>query len=237
MQPVEVAVGADHLRLDPEAEIHSERRTRSISGRSPCRKARGIDGPVAKRCAVVAAAAEPAVVEDEALGAETCRGLGEVEKPLLVEIEISGFPGIEVNLAGSSRDSRRCPPRAKLRVERSPDAVEPVDRQRHQRLGRGMTRPEPARTPGSQPFADLKLALSRGQASRSATAHCRSRRDALPDGPPLLLPKVSVAGDQIMGPVEAAAARSVGFLDLPRDERRRRKPELARPAAMDLDGR
>jgi hypothetical protein len=114
MQPIKIAVRTDHLRLDPEAEIHAKRGHTVDQRAEALWEAGGIDFPVAERCSVVAAAAEPAVVRMKRSAPRTCRGLGQFEEPLLVDIEISGFPGVEVHLSWPCSEQGRGSPRAKL---------------------------------------------------------------------------------------------------------------------------
>ena len=76
----DVGVGVDHLRLDPQAELHAAARgPLSTSGCSPSRPDVGRDVPVAEPGVVVAARAEPAVVEHEPLDADLGRTLGQLE--------------------------------------------------------------------------------------------------------------------------------------------------------------
>ena len=66
---VQVAVGVDHLRLDPDAELHAERLHVVDQRRQPVGMRVGRHHPVTEPGAIVAARAEPAVVEHEALDA------------------------------------------------------------------------------------------------------------------------------------------------------------------------
>ena len=69
MCAVEVGVGVDHLRLEPQPELHAERPRRGRSA-GPARRARPlVDEPVAEPGGVVAPVVEPAVVEHEPLDA------------------------------------------------------------------------------------------------------------------------------------------------------------------------
>ena len=63
----ELRVRADHLRFDPQAELHPEAShmgDERVEAGGPLRR---IDDPVAERPPVVVAAEEPAVVEHETL--------------------------------------------------------------------------------------------------------------------------------------------------------------------------
>ena len=106
MGPVEVAVGVDHLRLDPDAELHAQgahvldQRCEAVGvgiGRHP---------PVTEAGAVVAAAAEPAVVEDEALDADRRGALGEAAQRVEVVVEVHRLPRVEHDRSRRARGGR-----------------------------------------------------------------------------------------------------------------------------------
>ena len=95
MSPKEVAVGADHLRLDPDAELHAE--SRDMLDQRP--EAPGVDvgrhHPVAQTRRFGAPRPEPAVVEHPPLRPDPCRPVGQSPEPVEVVIEIYGLPGVE----------------------------------------------------------------------------------------------------------------------------------------------
>ena len=65
--PEQVRVGVDHLRLDPEAELHPPVPDVADQRAEPVRPDRLVDVPVAEPGGVVPAVPEPAVVEHEPL--------------------------------------------------------------------------------------------------------------------------------------------------------------------------
>ena len=60
----------------------------------PLRPDGGVDGPVAEPGGVVAAAEEPAVVEDEALHPDGGGGVGELGEPVEGVVEVDRLPGV-----------------------------------------------------------------------------------------------------------------------------------------------
>ena len=62
-----------------------------------------VDVPVAERARVVVAAAEPAVVEDEALDADRRGGVGEPLQLGDVVVEVDRLPRVEQHLARRAR--------------------------------------------------------------------------------------------------------------------------------------
>ena len=67
MLPIQIAVGVHHLRLDPQAEVHSERMDSLDERLQAAGKFPGVDDPVAESRMVIVPRAEPAIVHDEAL--------------------------------------------------------------------------------------------------------------------------------------------------------------------------
>ena len=61
---------ADHLWLDPQAELHAQAGDRAGQPVDPVGQLAPVDGPVAERAGVVVPRAEPAVVEHEQLDPE-----------------------------------------------------------------------------------------------------------------------------------------------------------------------
>ncbi len=119
----DVGVDVDHLRLEPQPELHAER-THTVDQRAqPVGPHVLGDDPVAQAGAVVAAAAEPSVVEHEPLHAERGRAIGEVEQPRQVMVEVDGLPHVE-----RDRPVRVDGPRARPleSVEPAGDGVEAV---------------------------------------------------------------------------------------------------------------
>ena len=95
MGPVQIGVRVDHLRLDPQTELHAER-SNVIDDRGEARRPRvGADPPIAETGRVVAATAEPAIVEDEPLDAHVGGDVGELLEGVEPVVEVDGLPGVE----------------------------------------------------------------------------------------------------------------------------------------------
>jgi len=95
MGAVEVAVGGDHLRLEPEAEFHSLGVDLAGQVGEAVGELFGVGDPVAERGAVVVAMAEPAVVEDEELDARFLGIAGELLELGGGEVEVGGLPVVD----------------------------------------------------------------------------------------------------------------------------------------------
>ena len=65
MAAVQVRVGVDHLRLDPQAELHAETVHLVDQRVQTARENVRTDGPVTQARVIAAAAAEPTVVHAE----------------------------------------------------------------------------------------------------------------------------------------------------------------------------
>lgn len=99
----QVGVGVDHFRFDPQAELHPER-ANMVDQRAQAAWPDGlVDVPVAEPRPVVAAVAEPAVVQDKAFYADLRSEVGEVGEPVEVVVEVDGFPGVEHHRSGAVR--------------------------------------------------------------------------------------------------------------------------------------
>ena len=119
----EVGVGVDHLGLEPQPELHAQLADAVDERVQAVGPDVGGDDPVAEARAVVAAGAEPAVVEHEALHADRGRAVGEVEQPVAVVVEVDGLPDVQRDRA-LGRDRPR--PGPQVAVEAAGDLVEPV---------------------------------------------------------------------------------------------------------------
>ena len=86
---------ADHLRLDPQAELHAQGGDLAGQAVDPVGQLAPVDGPVAERAGVVVAGPEPAVVEDEQLDPQVAGDLGDGQQLGLVEVEVGSFPVID----------------------------------------------------------------------------------------------------------------------------------------------
>ena len=121
----ELRVRADHLRFDPQAELHPEAShmgDERVEAGGPLRR---IDDPVAERPPVVVAAEEPAVVEHETLDTDGGGPIGKRGEGVEVVSEVHGLPGVEDDrpLGGDMGRAR-----SDISMERIGDPVEPRSR-------------------------------------------------------------------------------------------------------------
>ncbi len=122
MGAVEVAVAIDHLRFDPEAEGHAEFRHTVDQGGEARRPFAAVHDPVAEARRVVVAAAEPAVVEDEALRAKGGGAFGDIGQGIEGMVEIDGLPAIVVHRAWAAGIGPGHDPVAEVALEGGGDA-------------------------------------------------------------------------------------------------------------------
>ena len=181
--PLGVAAGGlgvevDHLRLDPQAELHAAAGHVVDQRAQPLRPDGGVDGPVAEPGGVVAAAEEPAVVEDEALDPDGGGGVGELGEPVEGVVEVDRLPrvGDDGPLgAGPRRDG------AQVGVEAVAHRVEAGARPRaeHVRGVVGLAGGEDHLARVEQLTA-AEQALALGRALGVVACGCRSTRCARP---------------------------------------------------------
>ena len=95
----EVGVAVDHLRLEPQPQLHAQVAHVRGQGLQPGRPDLGRDPPVAQARGVVAPGPEPPVVDDEALDADGGRLVRERRQGLRVLVEVDGLPGVEQDRA------------------------------------------------------------------------------------------------------------------------------------------
>jgi hypothetical protein len=94
VRAVEVAVRVDHLRLQPEAEIHAQRVDPLDQRLDAVGEFAGVGPPVAQARVVDVAAVEPAVVHHKEFHAHLRRDLGHGDLRRLVHIEEDRLPGV-----------------------------------------------------------------------------------------------------------------------------------------------
>ncbi|GAA2769907.1 hypothetical protein GCM10020219_042480 [Nonomuraea dietziae] len=94
MLAVEVAVGVDHLGLDPEAGPHAQLADGVEELGQAAGEAVGVGPPVAEAAPVVDAPAEPAVIHHEQLHAQVGGAAGELDLALLVDVEPGRLPRV-----------------------------------------------------------------------------------------------------------------------------------------------
>ena len=95
MLAVEVGVRVDHLRLEPQPELHAEAVHVVDEAAQPLRPHVLVDPPVAQPSGVVAASEEPAVVEDEPLHADLGRRGRRAAQPSPVVVEVDRLPHVQ----------------------------------------------------------------------------------------------------------------------------------------------
>jgi len=94
MLAIEIGIGIHHFGLDPEAEIHFQlvdfvdQRFQTVG------EFFFVDVPIAEAGVIGFALAEPAVVHDEAIDAETRRFFGECDLAGNIDVHFCGFPGV-----------------------------------------------------------------------------------------------------------------------------------------------
>ena len=99
MGPVEVAVLADHLRLNPDAEGHAQLLDPGHQGLQTAGELLPVDNPVPQTAPVAVSGAEPAVVHDKQLDVQRGGGLGDAHQLVGVEAELGGLPVVNEHRA------------------------------------------------------------------------------------------------------------------------------------------
>ena len=160
----QVAVGVDHLRLHPQAELHAQPVDMGHQRAQTIGELAGVGPPVAQRGAVVVAAVEPAVVDDETLHAHGGGGIGQFHHLGGLQVEVEAFPGVQVHRARPHGAAGPGDALAQRSVEVGGQAVQPLGAAAGQQLRalqlRTRRQPHLARR---QPFAELPLVLGIGQ--------------------------------------------------------------------------
>ena len=181
MGAVEVAVGVDHLGLDPDAELHAEpphvlderRQTVGIDlGRHP---------PVAEPRRVVAPGTEPSVVEHEAFDAERRRR----RRRAAASRPVSWSKYTASHVLSRTGRGRSTPGWLRSRAARGGGTPR---RRASGRRRRRRRRPTASRTlarleaelAGMEELAELQVATAVRQALRQRARGCRSMRGARP---------------------------------------------------------
>ena len=90
-----VRVDVDHLRLEPQPELHSQVADSVYEGVQTVGPDVLGNGPIAKPGAIVTAVAEPAVVKDEALDPDSGGPFCELQQSVDVVVEVDRLPHIE----------------------------------------------------------------------------------------------------------------------------------------------
>ena len=95
MGAVQIAVGADHLRLVPDAELDSQVVHPLNQVGEPAFQLLLVDPPVAQGPLVVVAVAKPAVVHHQHVDAQLFGALGELHQLVVVKVEVGGLPAVD----------------------------------------------------------------------------------------------------------------------------------------------
>ncbi len=172
---VQVGVGVDHLRLDPEAELHAEAAHVLDERAQPLGPHGRVDAPVAEADGVVAALHEPAVVEHEPLDADGGRAVGDRGEPAEVVVEVDGLPAVQHHRLPLRGGPAACAGGRAGRPRARPDRRRP--RPRAPRASRSSRRARAGARPAAAARRRRWWCRSRGRARRGAPS-CRSTRRA-----------------------------------------------------------
>ena len=122
MRPVQLGVRVDHLRLEPQAELHAPGPHVIHQAVQPARPDLLVHPPVAEPGVVVAAPGEPAVVQHVPLHPGLGRQVRQRGQPVQVVVEVDGLPHVQVDRPGRARVRG---PRAQVAVELVGQLVQP----------------------------------------------------------------------------------------------------------------
>ena len=92
---VKQAVLTDHLRLDPEAKAHAQGLNAGNQGLQPAGQLVEVHRPVPQAAEIGVPGAEPAVVHDKELDAETLGAFGDLHQLVGGEVEFGGLPLVD----------------------------------------------------------------------------------------------------------------------------------------------
>ena len=92
---VKIGVGGNHFWLEPDPELHAEFIHFINEGLQPAFEFFFIHDPVAERAVVIVAFAEPAVVHDQHLDAESGRFSGYRQQLFGIEVEVCTLPVVD----------------------------------------------------------------------------------------------------------------------------------------------
>ena len=211
MGPGQVGVEVDHLRFDPQSELHPpgpdvvDQRCQSLGPHL------GRDIPVPQAAGVVPPAGEPPVVEDEPLDTDLGRPVGELTQLGQVMVEVDRLPGVQQH--------RPMPARV---VRPGPHVVVEAGRQSVDALAVARERPgRRVRLPLLQD--DLVLLQQLGAAQHPGTV-------VQPLGVDVLVAAPAEMDAPDLTPLEAEAGRS-GHQHVRGVQARSPHPGLARPDA------
>jgi hypothetical protein len=132
----QIGVGVGHLGLEPQPELHAVLAHPPHQGVQAVRPDGLVHVPVTQTRVVASAVAEPAVVDDEPLGADLGGGVGQREQPVFAVAEVDRLPGVHRH---GARRPRVAVAGAQHLVEPAAQTVHPVG---------GMGEVHPRRTVG-----------------------------------------------------------------------------------------
>ena len=139
MRAEEIGVGVDHLRLEPQPELHAQRAHAINEWSQPLRPHGRIHPPVTEPGSIIATQVEPAVVEHKPLHTDPRRALCQRCQAREVVIEVDGLPHVERHW---TRTCRVLGTRTHMRVEALTHAIntDTAVHRKHIRCGIGSTR-------------------------------------------------------------------------------------------------
>jgi len=97
MRAIEVAVGIDHLRLDPDAEVQAQSIHLFDHWAKTVQEFFIIDGPVTQASPVVIAAFEPAIANYKKLHADFLSDLSQAKLLFFIDVKRRGIPTVIKN--------------------------------------------------------------------------------------------------------------------------------------------
>jgi hypothetical protein len=103
MRAVQITVGIDHFRFDPQAELQPQRVDALCQRLQPVGIFVRVGSPVTQPGAIMVAAPEPAIVQNEPLRSDGGGGAGEIKNAGYVVAEIAGFPTVQMHRARPHR--------------------------------------------------------------------------------------------------------------------------------------
>ena len=121
MRACDVGVLIDHLRLEPQPELHAERPYGVHKRAKPLRPDLRVHLPVAEAGVVVSSMQEPPVVEYEPLGPGLGAELGQLDEVVQVVFEVHRLPGVEHD---RPRRGRMGGSASQVRMEHRRDLIE-----------------------------------------------------------------------------------------------------------------
>ena len=95
VRPVQLRILIDHLRLDPDSELHPHRVDRFDDSGQSGRKFVGIHRPVSQTAIVVVSFPEPPVVKNKKIDPDSGRFPREPEYAFFAHVEIRGLPAVQ----------------------------------------------------------------------------------------------------------------------------------------------